>query len=246
MVVATKVSSPQGAGPNDGGLSAKHIRRACEESLRRLRTDHIDLYQMHHVDRSARWEEIWQALGQLQREGKVLYFGSSNFAGWHIAQASEAAARWNMLGPCSEQSVYHLANRMVELEVMPACACYGMAFLPYSPLGGGVLSGVLGKTVDATMRSGSLHARSLLERTRGAVEKFERLAAELGVEPAVLALSWVLSREGVTAPVIGPRTVAHLESALRALASPLPPEVSRRLDAIFPGPGGTAPEAYAW
>lgn len=246
LVIATKMSSPQGQGPNDRGLSAKHIRHACEDSLRRLRTDYIDLYQIHHIDRDSCWEEIWQALDQLRQEGKILYTGSSNFPGWHIAQASEAARRWNLLGLVSEQSVYNLANRMLELEVIPACAAYGMALLAYSPLGGGVLAGILGKTVDAGMRSDSPHSRQLLDRRRAAIEHYEQLCLDLSRNPAEVALAWILSRDGVTAPVVGPRTMEHLETALGSLELRLDEAVLARLDEIFPGPGGPAPEAYAW
>jgi len=246
LVIATKVCAPLGNGPNEGGLSAKHVRYACEESLRRLKTDYIDLYQMHHIDRSTCWEEIWQIMGQLQREGKILYVGSSNFAGWHIAQASEAARRWNLLGLVSEQSVYNLANRAIELEVIPACISYGMALLTYSPLGGGVLAGILDKTLDTKMRSISVHSQRLLEQQRNAVERYESLCQAMSLEPAVLGLAWLLSRNGVTVPVIGPRMMNHLDSALRAFELSLDNEVLTQLDTIFPGPGGAAPEAYSW
>jgi aryl-alcohol dehydrogenase-like predicted oxidoreductase len=245
FVVATKVSAPIGEGVNDRGLSAKHIRRACEDSLRGLRTDYIDLYQMHHIDRSAGWEEVWQAMGQLQREGKVLYVGSSNFAGWHIAQASEAARRWSLMGPVSEQSVYNLANRAVELEVLPACRAYGMGFLAYSPVAGGVLSGALQRTPDPATRTASLHSQQLLERRREAVARFEALCAPIA-PPAEVALAWVWSRAGVTSVIAGPRTMAHFESAIRALDLRLDAATLAQLEAIFPGPGGEAPEAYAW
>jgi aryl-alcohol dehydrogenase-like predicted oxidoreductase len=128
-------------GPNQRGLSAKHIREACEGSLKRLNTDYLDLYQMHHVDRATRWEEIWQAMEVLVQQGRVVYVGSSNFAGWHIAQAQEIARSRHFLGLVSEQSVYNLMKRTVELEVIPAARAYGMAFLPYSPLAGGLLGG---------------------------------------------------------------------------------------------------------
>lgn len=121
IVLATKVYGVMGDWPNEGRLSAYHIRRACEESLRRMQTDHIDLYQMHHIDRDTPWEEVWQAMEQLVREGKVIYVGSSNFAGWHIAQANETARARHFMGLVSEQSLYNLNARMIELEVIPAC-----------------------------------------------------------------------------------------------------------------------------
>ena len=142
-VLATKLYGGKGEWPNDRFLSALNIRRACEESLRRLRTDHIDLYQMHHVDRATPWDEIWEAMDVLRTQGKIIYVGSSNFAGWHIAQAQEAAARRPAFGLVSEQSLYNLAARTVELEVLPACQGYGIGVIPWSPLHGGLLSGVL-------------------------------------------------------------------------------------------------------
>ncbi len=141
VVLATKVYGAMGDWPNESRLSALHIRRACEESLRRMKTDHIDLYQMHHVDRDAPWEEIWQAMETLVQQGKVIYVGSSNFAGWHIARANEAAKARHFLGLVSEQSLYNLIDRTLELEVIPACAAYGLGVIPWSPLKGGVLGG---------------------------------------------------------------------------------------------------------
>lgn len=224
-------------GPNQRGLSARHIREACEASLKRLGVDHIDLYQMHHVDRSVRWEEIWQAMELLVQQGKVIHVGSSNFAGWHIAQAQETARARGFLGLASEQSVYNLARRTVELEVIPAAQAYGMAFLPYSPLGGGLLGG--------KPRENERGRRSFLPTSR-ATDEFAELCARIGHEPGAVALAWVASRPGVTAPVIGPRTLDQLTSSLAALEIVLDKTTLGRLDNIFPGPGGPAPEAYAW
>src|SRR5438552_38539 len=198
--------------PNDGGLSARHIRDACEASLRRLQTDRIDLYQMHHVDRSAPWDEIWQAMEKLVEQGKVLYVGSSNFAGWHIVQANESAARRHFLGLVSEQSLYNLAARTVELEVLPACRSYGVGVIPWSPLAGGLLGG----TSSDSARRKNTQAR--YERMRPALERWEKLCAELGEEPAAVALAWLLHQRQVTAPIVGPRTLEQLEGAsLRAI-----------------------------
>ncbi len=224
-------------GPNQRGLSAKHIREACDASLKRLQTDYLDLYQMHHVDRTARWEEIWQAMEVLIQQGKVLYVGSSNFAGWHIAQAQESAKARGAVGLVSEQSVYNLTKRTVELEVLPAARAYGMAFIPYSPLGGGVLGGR-----PADNEQGR---RSFIKPT-DQVMAFQALCDELGQPAGSVALAWVASQPGVTAPVIGPRTMAQLESSLAALEIALSEEALKRLDELFPGPGGPAPEAYAW
>ncbi|GIW39644.1 MAG: oxidoreductase [Candidatus Binatia bacterium] len=244
VVLATKVYGRTGDGPNDRGLSFYHVRRACEESLRRLRTDRIDLYQMHHVDRETPWEEIWLAMEQLVREGKVLYVGSSNFAGWHIATANQIAARRGFLGLVSEQSKYNLVTRTVELEVVPACLEYGVGLLPWSPLAGGVLAGGVGAAAQG--RRAGRTALELAERHHESLEKYEAFCRDLGEEPAVVALAWLLSNPAVTAPVIGPRTVDQLRGALRSLDVSLGPEAQKALDEIWPGPGGPAPEAYAW
>ncbi len=244
IVLATKVYGPMGDGPNDRGLSAYHIRKACEDSLRRLQTDHIDLYQMHHIDRDTPWEEIWQAMEQLVREGKVLYVGSSNFAGWHIAQAQCAAAARNFMGLVSEQSLYNLSARMIELEVIPACRAYGLGLIPWSPLAGGMLAGALQKATEG--RRASEGMQRAVEKHRQQLEAYEALCRELGEKPADVALAWLLHNPVVTAPIIGPRTMEQLEGSLRALEINLTDEVLNRLDEIWPGPGGEAPEAYAW
>lgn len=245
IVLATKLYGPMGSGPNDRGLSAYHIRKACEDSLRRLQTDHIDLYQMHHIDRSTPWEEIWQAMETLVRQGKVLYVGSSNFAGWHIVQAQEAARARHFMGLVSEQSVYNLTNRMVELEVLPAAQAYGLGVIPWSPLAGGLLGGVLNPSGDVVRRA-SERMKNSIEKHRTQLEAYENLCRELGESPANVALAWLLHNPAVTGPIIGPRTLVQLEESLRALEITLSPETLARLDEIWPGPGGTAPEAYAW
>jgi len=245
VVLATKVFGPMSDWPNDGRLSARHIRDACEASLRRMQTDHIDLYQMHHVDRTAPWDEIWQAMETLVNQGKVIYVGSSNFAGWHIAQANETARQRGLLGLVSEQSHYNLAVRTVELEVLPSCRHYGVGVIPWSPLSGGLLGGVLGG--EATARRRSPQALRRIDKLRPQLERWEGLCAELGERPASVALAWLLHQDGVTCPIIGPRTIEQFDVAsLRALDLELTGDVLARIDEIFPGPGGTAPEAYSW
>ena len=244
VVIATKVFGKMGPGPNDKGLSARHIRHACEASLRRLQTDHLDLYQMHHVDRDAPWEEIWQAMEQLVRDGKVLYVGSSNFAGWHIARAQEAAARRHFLGLVSEQSLYNLTMRQIELEVLPACREYGLGVIPWSPLAAGLLGGVLSGR-GSGRRAGKLVTEKL-EKHRAQIEAYEGLCRELGESPANVALAWTLANPVVTAPIIGPRTMEQLTESFRAATIRLDASTLQRLDTIWPGPGGEAPEAYAW
>ena len=244
IVLATKVFGKMGEGPNDRRLSAYHIRQACEESLRRLQTDHIDLYQMHHIDRHTPWEEIWQAMETLVQQGKITYVGSSNFAGWHIAQAQSKAKRRNFLGLISEQSLYNLTERTIELEVIPACRAYGLGLIPWSPLGGGMLGGALEK--EAQGRRSSDQARKNIEKFRPQLQQYEALCREIGEKPADVALAWLLHNPAVTAPIIGPRTLLQLEGSLRALEIVLSDEVLSRLNDIWPGPGGEAPEAYAW
>jgi aryl-alcohol dehydrogenase-like predicted oxidoreductase len=244
IVLATKVYGAMGEGQNDRGLSAYHIRQACEDSLRRLQTDHIDLYQMHHVDRSTPWEEIWQAMEQLVREGKVLYVGSSNFAGWQIARANSIAAQRHFLGLVSEQSLYNLNARMIELEVIPSCRAFGVGIIPWSPLGGGLLGGVLEKAAQG--RRAGERMQETVEKQRGQLERYESFCRDLGQQPADVALAWLLHNPAVTAPIIGPRTLDQLNGATRALDITLSDEQLQRLDAIWPGPGGEAPEAYAW
>jgi aryl-alcohol dehydrogenase-like predicted oxidoreductase len=244
VVLATKVYSVMGDWPNQSRLSALHIRRACEDSLRRLRTDYIDLYQMHHIDRETPWEEIWQAMEQLGREGKVIYVGSSNFAAWHIVQANENALRRHFLGLVSEQSLYNLTARTVELEVLPACQAYGLGVIPWSPLGGGLLGGALRKAQEGRRASSSM--QEAVEKNHAKLEAYESFCDQLGEQPAQVALAWLLANPVVTAPIVGPRTTQQLDESLRALEIPMPPETLKKLDEIFPGPGGPAPEAYAW
>ncbi|MEV4616139.1 aldo/keto reductase [Kitasatospora sp. NPDC049258] len=230
--------------PNSGRLSALHIRRAVEASLRRLRTDHIDLYQMHHIDRATPWDEIWQAMEVLIAQGKILYVGSSNFAGWHIATAQAAAARRDLLGLVSEQSVYNLLERAVESELIPAARHHGLGLLPYSPLSGGLLGGILRRTAEGGRRADEA-LRGKAERFREPIAAYEALCEELGLPPARVALAWLLHRPAVTAPIVGPRTMEQLAAGLEALEVTLDEATLARLDEIFP-PHREAPECYAW
>ncbi len=244
VVLATKVYGRMGDWPNQSKLSALHITRACEDSLRRLRTDYIDLYQMHHVDRDTPWDEIWQAMERLVRDGKIIYVGSSNFAGWHLAQAQETARSRQFLGLVSEQSLYNLNQRMIELEVIPACEAYGIGLIPWSPLAGGLLAGALNSTRGGRRAEEDVRKDAETYRTR--LEAYEKLCAGLGEQPADVAIAWLLHQKAVTAPIIGPRTLDQLNGSIRALNLKLSAETLGRLDEIFPGPGGPAPQAYAW
>lgn len=244
VVLATKVYSDMGDWPNERGLSALNIKRACEASLRRLQTDYIDVYQMHHVDRETPWDEIWEGMELLRRQGKILYVGSSNFAGWHIAQAQEAAMRHNAFGLVSEQSIYNLLVRDVEREVLPAAEAYGIGVVAWSPLQGGLLGGVARKEREGRRRLEG-RAKRTLEAKRDQVEAYEAFCGELGVQPGTVALSWLLARPALVAPVIGPRGPDQLESALAALEVELDSQALARLDEIFPA-YRCAPEDYAW
>jgi aryl-alcohol dehydrogenase-like predicted oxidoreductase len=244
VLLATKVFGRMGEWPNQSRLSVLHIKRACEDSLRRLQTDCIDLYQMHHIDRETPWEEIWQAMEQLVREGKVLYVGSSNFAGWHLAQAQELARSRHFLGLVSEQSLYNLNERTIELEVIPACEAYGIGLIPWSPLSRGLLAGALEPANVGRRATEDL--KKDIETYRPKLEAYGALCTELGENQADVALAWLLHQKAVTAPIIGPRTMEQLNGAMRALSVTLSQETLKRLDDIFPGPGGSSPEAYAW
>jgi len=243
-VIATKVYQPLSDWPNDGRLSALNIRRACDASLKRLRTDYIDLYQMHHIDRGTPWDEIWEAMEVLRAQGKILYVGSSNFAGWHISQAQEAARSRHFLGLVSEQAKYNLVTRDIEREVLPAALAYGVGVMPWSPLQRGLLGGILAAEQQGQLQGNRVSLESLAHY-RPQLEKYEHLCAELDIPPAQVALAWLLSRPGVTSPIIGPVSVAQLDDIVRSLDVRLDAETLIHLDEIFPG-YKTTPEDHAW
>lgn len=243
-VLATKLYGDMTDWPNEGKLSALNIRRALDASLTRLQTDYIDLYQFHHIDRDTPWDEIWQAMETAVAQGKILYAGSSNFAGWHIATAQAEARRRNFTGLVSEQSIYNLLTRDIELEVIPSAMGNGLGIIPWSPLHGGLLGGVVRKEREGKRRLEGRAAETLATH-RDAIERYEDLADELGHEPGDVGLAWLLHQPAVTAPIIGPRTMDQLDAAVRALDVTLDADVLARLDEIFPG-RKTAPEDYAW
>ncbi len=243
-VIATKVYGPMGEWPNTSHLSALHIRKACEDSLKRLQTDHIDLYQMHHIDRATPPEEILQAMETLVQQGKVIYIGSSNHAGCHIAKLNEAAKQRNFFGLVSEQCLYNLTQRTAELEVLPACVDYGMGVIPWSPLASGILAGAMKKANEG--RRAQEGTAQKIEKMKPQLEKYEKLCEEMGEAPGHVGLAWLLSNPAVTAPIIGPRTIEQLEDSPKTLDIKITPEILAKLDEIFPGPGGPSPEAWAW
>lgn len=248
VVLATKVyggMEDETDGPNnERGLSAYKIRRHLGKSLKRLQTDHLELYQMHHIERNVTWEETWGAFESIVQQGTVDYIGSSNFAGWHLAQAQAAAEERHFLGLVSEQHKYNLLCRLPELEVLPAAKALGLGVIPWSPLNGGMLNGKL-MNAPAGSRNEQRSA-SLTDTERAQLKAYSKLCAEIGESEANVALAWLLANPAVTAPIIGPRTLAQFEETLRAVDIVLPEDFLKELDKVFPGPGGKAPEAYAW
>jgi aryl-alcohol dehydrogenase-like predicted oxidoreductase len=244
IVLATKVYVAMGEGPNDYGLSAYNIKKSCDDSLMRLKTDHIDLYQMHHIDNETPWDEIWQAMEKLVREGKIIYVGSSNFAAWNIAQAQCAASPRHFMGLVSEQSLYNLCDRMIELEVIPACRAYGIGIIPWSPLKQGLLGGVLQK--EDRQRSSNETIKKAIEKYNNQLKSYELFCSDIDEKPGDVALAWLLNNPVITCPIIGPRTVEQLTDSIKSLDINLSEDSLKKLDEIWPGPGGEAPKAYAW
>lgn len=244
IVLATKVYGKMGDGVNDRGLSSYHIRSACEDSLRRLNTDHIDLYQMHHIDRITPWDEIWQSMDQLVQSGKIIYNGSSNFAAWNIIEAQYTARARNYAGLISEQSLYNLSNRMIELEVIPACRKYGVGIIPWSPLAEGLLAGILNETTGVRKKTEAVQKKLSVHLKQ--VEEYEEFCLSIGKKPEAVAVTWLLNNPVISSVIIGPRTVEQLSALVDALTAKLSEEEINIIENIWPGPGGEAPEAYAW
>ncbi len=244
IVLATKVYGKMGEGVNERGLSAYHIQSACEASLRRLKTDHIDLYQMHHIDRSTPWDEVWQSMDQLINAGKIIYNGSSNFAAWNIVEAQFTAQKRNHQGLISEQSLYNLTNRMIELEVIPACRKFGVGIIPWSPLAEGLLAGILND--ESGVRKKTEAVQKKLTKHLKQVEEYEQYCLSIGKKPEAVAVAWLLKNPVISSVITGPRTVEQLQGMVQALQAKLSVEEIEKIEAIWTGPGGEAPEAYAW
>lgn len=244
IVLATKVYGKMGEAVNENGLSAYHIRAACEASLRRMNTDHIDLYQMHHISRTTPWEEIWQAMEQLISSGKIIYNGSSNFAAWNIVEAQFTSANRNLMGLISEQSLYNLTNRMIELEVIPACREFGIGIIPWSPLAEGLLAGILSE--ENGVRRKAAPVQKSLEKHRDKVEQYEAYCLSIGKKPEAVALAWMLNNPVICSAIVGPRTIMQLTELVNSLETKLTEEEIKTVETIWPGPGGQAPEAYSW
>ncbi|HUF83013.1 MAG TPA: aldo/keto reductase [Acidimicrobiia bacterium] len=241
IVLATKFRMPLGDDPNSGGASRRHIREAVDASLRRLRTDWIDLYQIHCWDPLAPLEETISTLDDLVREGKVRYVGASNYTAWQLAKALGIATLHGWEPFVSLQPQYSLASRDIERELLPLCREEGLAVLPWSPLGGGLLTGKYrrGEEPPPQSRAGDSTPSSFLMRERlkeehnfAVAETVGKVAAELGRTPAQVALNWVLTRDGVTAPILGARTLEQLDDNLGAVGWTLDPELERQLDDV--------------
>ena len=240
VVLATKMGMPVGSGPLDRGHSRLHIIRACEDSLRRLETDHIDLYQLHRPAPDVPQDEALRAFDDLVRSGKVRHVGCSTHPAWMVVEALAIAERQHLTPYVSEQPPYNLLDRRVENELIPVCLRYGLAVLPWSPLGGGILAGRYSSPDDRPSGSRATRFSALAERLTepalAAARGVADLARERGLTPSQLALLWVKDQPGVTAPIIGPRTPDQLEDALGIASLELADEDRPRLDAlVHPG-----------
>jgi aryl-alcohol dehydrogenase-like predicted oxidoreductase len=246
VVLATKVHEEMwdpNDGPNSaGGLSLYKVRRHLESSLKRLQTDHLELYYMHHIDRNVTWDEMWDAFQPLVQQGTVDYVASSNFAGWNIAMAQAEAKARHILGLVCEQHCYNLLCRLPELELLPSAKANGLGVVTWAPLQHGLLSRNGLKTNDLRITE----QKADVDKARKQLVAFSKLCKELGEYEDNVALAWIMANPAVTAPIIGPATVEHLDGSYKALDLTLSSDVMKKLDGIFPGPGGPAPEAYAW
>jgi aryl-alcohol dehydrogenase-like predicted oxidoreductase len=239
VLVATKVHYPMGPGPNDQGNSRLHILRACEDSLRRLQTDYIDLYQIHRPSPDVAVEETLSALTDLVRQGKVRYVGCSTHPAWQVMEAIMVSELKGYVRYVSEQPPYNLLDRRIENELVPLCQKYGLAIFPWSPMAMGVLVGRYTSAQHypedsrAALRGG-IYAGRVNAAGIEVGKQFVRLAQEVGISPAQLAILWVKDQPGITAPLIGPRTVAQLEEFLPVMEMHLDDTVRAACDELVP------------
>jgi len=255
VVLATKVYGPMMPDPSpneERGISAYKVRKHVADSLRRLQTDHIDLYQIHHIDRHISLEEFWTTFDRLINKGDVLYMGTSNFPGWGIAKYQMYAQQQGMMGFVTEQCQYNLLSRYPELEVIPAAQDFGIGLIPYMPLGGGLLTGKQKAQQGTRTENVSREYGIDLGEEQDQFAAFSALCKEIGEPEFIVAIAWVLSNPAVTSAIVGIRTVEHLEGLDRAASLQLAPEHLDRLNEIFnyrsgrPLKDGPAPEAFAW
>lgn len=249
VILATKVYNATGPGPNDRGNSRRHIIQGCEESLRRLQTEYIDLYQLHRPVAAIPIDETLGALDQLVRQGKVLYVGTSTFPAWQVMEALAVSEAKGLARFVTEQPPYNLLDRRIENELVPLAMKYGVGLLPWSPLAGGMLAGRYrpGEAAPADSRAARMGAGLFGDRITAAAlaasQAVAALANEAGMTPAQLALLWAKDQPGITAPIIGPRTLAHLEDTLVVLDTSLSPDLNAALDRIAP-PGGAVTDYF--
>ncbi|HZB94325.1 MAG TPA: aldo/keto reductase [Herpetosiphonaceae bacterium] len=250
VVLATKAHGEMGPGPNDRGNSRYHLIRACEDSLRRLQTDHIDLYQMHRPALDIPQDETLRALDDLVRAGKVRYIGCSTHPAWMVMEAIMISERYGLARYISEQPPYNLLDRRIENELVPLAQKYGLALLPWSPLAGGILAGRYndpnavpeGSRLDRSGRD-SMFGQRVSRRGVEVARALAPIAQERGLTISQLALLWCKDQPGITAPIIGPRTMAQLEDALGVLERQLDDDVRARLDALN-GPGNAVSDFH--
>jgi 1-deoxyxylulose-5-phosphate synthase len=239
LILATKVHYPTGSGPNDRGNSRRHLLCACEDSLRRLQTDYIDLYQIHRPDPDTPVEETLGALSDLVRQGKVRYIGCSTHPAWRVMEALAVSERRGLARYVSEQPPYNLLDRRIENELVPLCLAHGLAILPWSPLAQGVLAGRYADAAAPPADSraalrGGIYAERVTAAGVAVGRRFVALAEAHGIAPALLALLWVKDQPGVTAPLFGPRTVAQLEAMLPVVELALSDELRQACDELVP------------
>lgn len=252
VVLATKVYNNMYDSPppnEERGISSYKVRKHIAGSLQRLQTDHIDLYQIHHIDRDISLEEFWTTFGRLIANGDVLYMGTSNFPGWGLVKYQMYAWQHGMVGFVSEQAQYNLLNRYPEMEVIPAAREFGIGLIPYMPLAGGLLTGI---KPQPGSRTAQVEAEYGLDVGSQQFADYDALCHEIGEPPFVVAIAWVLANPAVSSAIVGVRTVRHLDGLDRAAALKLSPEHLARLNEIFdinrgrPLRGSEAPFAFAW
>jgi aryl-alcohol dehydrogenase-like predicted oxidoreductase len=239
VVLATKVHFPTSDDPNDRGNSRRHILMAVDDSLRRLKTDWIDLYQLHRPDFDVPQEETLRAMDDLVRAGKVRHIGTSTFPAWMIVEGLAISEKYRLAPYATEQPPYNLLERRIENELLPMARQYGLGIIPWSPLAMGVLAGRYKKADEFPKDSRGARGLQIVTQriTPQGIEKaaiINQVAEDVGIPAAQLALLWVKEQPGVTAPIIGPRTMAHLETALGVLGMALEDQVAQRLDEIVP------------
>jgi aryl-alcohol dehydrogenase-like predicted oxidoreductase len=253
VLLGTKVHFPMGPGPNDSGNSRHHIHQACNDSLRRLDTDHIDIYQVHRPDPNTDQEETLDALNDLVRWGKVRYIACSTHPAWKVMEALAISKRRGFARYCMEQPPYNLLDRRIENELVPLCQQHNVGIFAWCPMAQGMLTGRYSSATDYPEQSraalrGGIYAERICARGIEIGNKFVTLAGEAGISPVQLAVLWVKDQPGITAPIIGPRTIGHLEDLLPVGDQHLPEDLRSACDELVP-PGSVAADFHnsaAW